>query len=489
MCIGPRPFCGASQTFLTHLLAFFLFSDNPQLDALRNGLDVLVATPGRVMDHLKSGSLDLSECNVVVLDEGDEMLNMGFADDVEMICNGVGSANDEKTQFLIFSATTPDWVKNIGRKYTENPLMIDATGDEGGARVASTVRHLAIQVPPTMASKKGILEDLIAVEISKAAAERNQGEAWSQKLFGKVIIFTETKKEADELVTGGVFNTLTAQALHGDHSQRQRDTTLDGFRTGAFNVLVATDVAARGIDIRDVDLVIQLDPPRDVDTYVHRSGRTGRAGKKGVSILLFNPDQARNVVWIERDLGHKFQFDIVAPPSVEAALEAAAKTSSVALASIPDSTISIFKETAKDMLAQSSDPEDLVARCLAAMSRRSTKVQTRSMLTGQPGMTTLQMTSDGSVPAPRLGDIWRLIKTLASMSQGTENEFAAARIGEAQEYPTKSAILFDLPSEDARNLISLSRTVELDELNGLEFSVVKELEIERGRDFGRPPDR
>ena len=245
-------------------------SYDPQARALRNGLDILVGTPGRVIDHIERGNLNLSECETVVLDEADEMLNMGFAEDVEVILKGVGSANEQKTQCLLFSATTPPWVKEIGKQYQEDVIAIDSTGEEGGARVAKTVRHLAVQVPPGVESKRAVLEDIIAVEISKdmeidageeaiAALEKHNpiaaavalkksktNQAMQQKIFGKTIVFTETKREADELVSGGVFKSLTAQALHGDVGQKQRDATLNAFRSGAFNVLVATDVAARG---------------------------------------------------------------------------------------------------------------------------------------------------------------------------------------------------------------------------------------------------
>lgn len=172
-----------------------------------------------------------------MLDEADEMLNMGFADDVEVILDGLGEDNDKKPQCLLFSATTPPWVTSIGRKYQEDVVAIDATGDEGGARVAKTVRHMAVQVPPGAGSKKAILEDIIAIEISKdkkdvgdddtdenddgapineiaaAAAEKKDktSGAMQQKIFGKTIVFTETKREADELVSGGIFKSLTSQ--------------------------------------------------------------------------------------------------------------------------------------------------------------------------------------------------------------------------------------------------------------------------------------
>jgi ATP-dependent RNA helicase DDX21 len=170
---------------------------------------------------------------------------MGFAEDVEVILDGMGSDNDKKSQCLLFSATTPPWVKEIGRSYQKDVLAIDSTTAEGGgARVATTVRHMAVQVPPGPNSKKAILEDIIAVEISKdmkaigapkdssdddepvnkiaeAAAKKKKAtnNAMQQKIFGKTIVFTETKREADELVSGGVFKSLTAQVRNCTHKK------------------------------------------------------------------------------------------------------------------------------------------------------------------------------------------------------------------------------------------------------------------------------
>jgi ATP-dependent RNA helicase DDX21 len=200
-----------------------------QARALRQGLDILVGTPGRVIDHINRGNLDLSHADVAVLDEADEMLNMGFAEDVEVILENIGSKNEKKTQCLLFSATTPSWVKQIAARYQDNVYSIDATGNDG-ARVATTVTHKAIQLPPGVEAKKQALEDIIAVEISRnmdddsdkdfadnpiaaAAHEKRQrsGHAMQQKIFGKTIVFTETKREADELVSGAIFKTLSAQ--------------------------------------------------------------------------------------------------------------------------------------------------------------------------------------------------------------------------------------------------------------------------------------
>ena len=485
-------------------------SYGPQANALRDGIDVLVGTPGRVMDHLERGTLDLAECDVVVLDEADEMLNMGFAEDVEFILKGVGSKNKEKTQCLLFSATTPPWVKQIGRQYQENVLQIDSTTDEGGARVATTVRHTAIQLPPGEASKLAILEDIIAVEISRdkniedneeekkpdpglldnpiaaaaIAKKRKSQNSLQQRVFGKTIVFTETKRLADDLVSGGVFKSLTAQALHGDVGQQQRDATLNAFRQGAFNVLVATDVAARGIDIKDVDLVIQFDPPRDVDTYVHRSGRTGRAGKKGVSVLLFNRNQARDIVRIERDLGHGFQFDLIGPPSAEAALSAAAKTSAIACKGIPDETAAFFNESAAALLEEFEDPTDVVARCLAAISRRSTEIQSRSLLTGDVGFATVEVRHKGGRSLSP-NDVVFTVDKLARMSEkeGGENVFDG-NIGRVQV--TDTGAFFDMAEASAKKLVEFSKGVDA---GGSEFSLLKEMEIDRDADFGYEGDR
>lgn len=429
--------------------------------------------------------------------------------DVETILKGVGSANDQKTQCLMFSATTPPWVKQIGRQYQEDVLAIDSTTEEGGARVAKTVRHTAVQLPPGQESKTSILEDIIAVEISrdkkvkKPVADNDDDEedrgainhiaeaakakkakhhnTMQQKIFGKTIVFVETKRLADELVSGNVFKSLTAQALHGDVGQQQRDATLNAFRTGSFNVLVATDVAARGIDIKDVDLVVQFDPPRDVDTYVHRSGRTGRAGQKGVSVLMFNRQQARDIVKIERDLGHGFKFDLVGPPSPEAALKAAAKTSAMACQGIPEETADYFKESAAELLEEYDNPQDIIARCLAAISRRANEVQSRSLITGEPGLVTLEMKgANGRAVAPN--EVMFTVGKLSRLSQNVGGDLAFDNdVGKIQTNPETGSAFFDMSIGEAKKLVNFSQDVDA---GGSEFSLVHEMEIERGRFFG-----
>jgi ATP-dependent RNA helicase DDX21 len=441
------------------------------------------------------------------------MLNRGFADDVEQIMEASGQ--DEKAQCLLFSATTPDWVKEIAEQYQKDDVLsIDSTTKEGGgSRVATTVRHLAIQVPPGVESRKQILEDIIAVEISKESenrfnigddeeseksnpvahainlAKRNTTSAMQQKIFGKTIVFTETKSLADDLVSGGVFKSLTAQALHGDIGQKQRDSTLAAFRAGAFNVLVATDVAARGIDIQDVDLVVQFEPPKDVDTYVHRSGRTGRAGRSGTSVLLFGTDQARNIVSIERNLGHNFKFTLAGPPSIEAALNAAAKTSAIAVCGIPEQTAQHFTKAASELLEQEDgNAELIIARCLAAISRRGSAVESRSMLTGEKGLITIEMAFEQGNRNVSPADVMFTVSKIARMIRRENDEQFLADVGKIITNSESGTAMFDMTFDEANKLIEYCD--ENDNVGGgATFSVLKEMDIQRDRYFGMGPQR
>jgi len=250
-------------------------------------------------------------------------------------------------------------------------------------------------------------------------------------------------------------------------------------------VLVATDVAARGIDIQDVDLVIQFQPPRDVDTYVHRSGRTGRAGQTGTSVLLYNQREARDIVKIERGLGHGFKFELVGPPSIEAALGAAAKTSAIACAAIPEETAEYFKEAAAALLESSDDAEDIVARCLAAISRRAAEVQSRSLLTGELGMATVEMSNSKGRPVSP-GDVMFTVSKLSRMSRREGDTTFDNDVGKIQSNPETGTAVFDMGVEDAKNLVDFSKDIEA---GGAAFTLLKEMEIERGRNFGKSFDR
>lgn len=240
----------------------------------------------------------------------------------------------------------------------------------------------------------------------------------------------------------------------------------------------------RGIDIKDVDLVVQFDPPRDVDTYVHRSGRTGRAGQSGVSVLLFGPQQQRDIVRIERDLGHGFQFELRGPPSIEAALKAAAKTSAVASTTIPEETSKYFKDAAASLL-KTGDPEDVVARCLAAISRRSAEVQSRSLITGELGQATVEMVNTRGRPVSP-GDVMYTVSKLAQLSRKEGGDGFDSDVGKILANPETGVANFDMSLEDAKKLVEFSQSVDA---GGAEFSILETLEVERDRNFGRMAPR
>ncbi|XP_055823791.1 DEAD-box ATP-dependent RNA helicase 53, mitochondrial-like [Solanum dulcamara] len=253
-----------------------------QMSSLDRGTDIVVGTPGRIIDLLRRGALNLEEIQFVVLDEADQMLNVGFAEDVETILGNV----QQKHQTLMFSATMPGWILKITNKFLKNPVHIDLVGDSD-QKLADGISLFSIACD--MHQKPAVLGPLIT--------EHAKG--------GKCIVFTQTKRDADRL-SYAMQKSFKCEALHGDISQTQRERTLSGFREGQFNVLVATDVAARGLDVPNVDLVVHYELPNSSEIFVHRSGRTGRAGKKGSAILIYSSSQHRDVKGIERDVGCRF---------------------------------------------------------------------------------------------------------------------------------------------------------------------------------------
>lgn len=265
-----------------NVLAIYGGSDfRSQIHALKRGVDVVVGTPGRVMDHMRQGTLNTSGLRSLVLDEADEMLRMGFIDDVEWILEQL----PEERQVVLFSATMPNEIRRLSKRYLSEPAEITIKTKD---REAKRIRHRSIT-----------LQNAHKLEALNRVLEAVTGEG--------VIIFARTKA-----ITLTVAESLEASGhdvavLNGDVPQNQRERTVDRLRKGTVNILVATDVAARGLDVDRIGLVINYDMPFDSEAYVHRIGRTGRAGRTGEAILFITPRERRFVGNLERAVGQAIE--------------------------------------------------------------------------------------------------------------------------------------------------------------------------------------
>lgn len=362
------------------------------VNVIRNGLNFVVATPGRLLDHISRGTIELGAVQHVVLDEGDTMLEMGFQAAVESILMNVrqpgelalqqaknalenvdsshvsaGSSSSSMrrdVQILLFSATMPSWITSLTQKHMTDPVFLNAV-PAGETRLASTISHYVLSVPSSSSSggRRGALSDVLEPLIQAHSGG------------GQTIVFTNTKDEADALYSSGDFGGLRIQVLHGDISQSSRQHTIRAFKEGKIDVLLATDVAARGLDIAGVELVVHLNPPLDIDAYVHRSGRTGRAGRLGKSILITSSsylDTNRRVT-LEKALN--FKFSPIWMPSTRAIVESAMPGVHRQLDAVSSELVHHFLPLVRTQLAESPDvsplakAEDLLARSFAVLSR------------------------------------------------------------------------------------------------------------------------
>ena len=262
-----------------------------QIRSLKRGVDVIIATPGRALDHIRRKTVHLAAVRTVVLDEADEMLDMGFAEDLEAIL----SATPKEKQVALFSATLPPRISAIAKTHLRDPhvIRIDATAVKAGN--SAKVRQVAYLVP--RAHKMAALGRILDVEQPKAA-----------------IVFCRTRTEVDELTETMNGRGFHAEALHGGLSQEQRDRVMKRFRAHTSELLIATDVAARGLDVSHVSHVVNYDVPSAAEAYVHRIGRTGRAGRTGMAITLAEPREHRMLKNFERVTG--VPIETLAVPTV-----------------------------------------------------------------------------------------------------------------------------------------------------------------------------
>ena len=247
-----------------------------QIRALERGVDIVVGTPGRVLDHLRRGSLVLAPLRVLVLDEADEMLDMGFAEDIDAIL----SETPETRQTVLFSATMPPRLRKIAERHLRTPATVNVAKDKPAAGKLPRVRQVAYVV--SKGHKAAALQRVLDMESPSSA-----------------IVFCRTRLEVDTLVETLNAHGYRAEALHGGMQQRQRDVVMNKFRSGKVDLLIATDVAARGLDIQQLSHVINYDVPSAPDDYIHRIGRTGRAGREGTAITLAEPREHRLLRSIE----------------------------------------------------------------------------------------------------------------------------------------------------------------------------------------------
>ena len=312
-----------------------------QLSGLRRGAQVIVGTPGRVIDHLEKGSLDISNLEFLVLDEADEMLNMGFQEDVERILEDT----PDSKQVALFSATMPNAIRRISRDYLNAPEEVTVKS-ETRTNTNITQRYLF-------------------------TAHRNKLDAITRILevteFEAMIVFVRTKNETEELAEKLRARGFSAAAINGDIAQQQRERTVDQLRDGRLDILVATDVAARGLDVERISHVLNYDIPNDTESYVHRIGRTGRAGRSGEAILFVTPRERRMLRSIERVTNATIEeMDL---PTVDEVNESRkSKFMDSITESLEASDLQVFKTMVREYCAANNVPMDDIAAALATQA-------------------------------------------------------------------------------------------------------------------------
>ena len=315
-----------------------------QLSGLRRGAQIIVGTPGRVIDHLKKGTLDLSGLRHLVLDEADEMLAMGFQEDVERIL----SDTPETTQVALFSATMPAAIRRISQKYLTNPAEVKVASKTSTAPTI-TQRYVLVN----HRDKLDALTRIFEVED-----------------FDAMILFVRTKSATEELAERLRARGFSAAPINGDIPQNLRERTIEALKDGRTDVLVATDVAARGLDVPRISHVVNYDIPHDTESYIHRIGRTGRAGRSGQALLFVTPRERRLLSQIER--ATRQPLTEIQLPSVDDVNEMRmAKFAQSITASLDDPNIALFRRLVEEYASEHSVSMADIAAALATQSRNS----------------------------------------------------------------------------------------------------------------------
>ncbi|KYC83945.1 DEAD/DEAH box helicase [Heyndrickxia sporothermodurans] len=347
----------------TRVLAVYGGQDiQRQIKALKKGPQIIVGTPGRILDHIKRRTLKLDQVSTLVLDEADEMLNMGFIDDIESILSSV----PEERQTLLFSATMPDPIRRIAERFMKDPELVRVKAKE---MTVPLIEQYYVKVQER--EKFDVLSRLIDVQSPELA-----------------IVFGRTKRRVDELANALNLRGYTAEGIHGDLSQAKRLSVLRKFKDGKVDVLVATDVAARGLDISGVTHVYNYDIPQDPESYVHRIGRTGRAGKEGMAITFVTPREMGYLKTVEQTT--KKRMMPMRPPSWDEAFEGQIRVSMEKLADIvKENNLNEYANVAKELLEE-NDATQIVAAALKLMTK-------------EPDKTPVHITEERPLPSKRDG--------------------------------------------------------------------------------------
>ncbi|ANU15559.1 DEAD/DEAH box helicase [Planococcus halocryophilus] len=312
-----------------------------QIRALKNRPQIIVGTPGRLLDHINRRTLKLDNVNTLILDEADEMLNMGFIEDIQTIMASV----PDTRQTLLFSATMPDAIRRIAEKFMKTPEIVKIKSKE------MTVENIEqFYVKSVEREKFDFLSRLLNVQQPELA-----------------IVFGRTKRRVDELAKALNIRGYLAEGIHGDLSQAKRMSVLKQFKAGKIDILVATDVAARGLDISGVSHVYNFDIPQDPESYVHRIGRTGRAGKKGVAVTFVTPREMSYLAIVERTTKKKMEA-LVPPTANEAVLGQKRVAMEQLLEMTEKNNLGDYREFATQMLDK-HDAVDLIAAALKTMTK------------------------------------------------------------------------------------------------------------------------
>ena len=315
----------------------------PQLAGLRRGAQVVVGTPGRVIDHLEKGSLDLSNLQYLVLDEADEMLRMGFAEDVEKILEGT----PDSKQVALFSATMPNSIRKIAQQYLNDPTEIRVKAKTTTSANISQ-RYMQVMHSHKLDAMTRVLE-----------VENYDG----------IIVFVRTKKETEEVADKLKARGFAAAAINGDIPQQLRERTVDALRDGRIDILVATDVAARGLDVERISLVVNYDIPHDTESYVHRIGRTGRAGREGAAILFVTPREKYMLRQIEKATRQK--VEPMHMPTAEAVNETRKQRFAQQITeTIESEDLSFFRQIIEDYENEHDTTAEDIAAALAVIAQQ-----------------------------------------------------------------------------------------------------------------------